>query len=141
MRRPERGREPRGQPVASRVRGPVRPSRRRPAASPYPSAPTADAPPTHPGRRTNTPEFQQQIDALDCTDPVNFTGGRPDDPALWLGTCENTGAAKYNLEPAFIQGTNVTGANAVLPQSGVGWVVSLEFDSEGAKALADASTS
>ncbi len=51
-----------------------------------------------------------------------------------------TGAAKYNLEPAFIQGTNVTGANAVLPQGGVGWVVSLDFDAEGAKALADAST-
>ncbi len=28
----------------------------------------------------------------------------------------------------------------MLPQQGVGWVVSLEFDSEGAKALADAST-
>jgi preprotein translocase subunit SecD len=28
----------------------------------------------------------------------------------------------------------------VLPQGGVGWVVSLEFDSEGARALADAST-
>jgi preprotein translocase subunit SecD len=89
---------------------------------------------------TNSPEFQQQIDALDCTDPINYTGGRPDDPSLWLGTCDATGAGKYNLEPAFIQGTNVTNANAVLPQGGVGWVVSLEFDSEGAKALADAST-
>jgi preprotein translocase subunit SecD len=59
---------------------------------------------------------------------------------LWLGTCDTTGTAKYNLEPAFIQGTNVTNANAVLPQQGVGWVVSLEFDSEGAQALADAST-
>lgn len=88
----------------------------------------------------NTPEYQQQIEALDCTDPVNYTGGRPDDPAKWLGTCEVTGQAKYNLEPAFIQGTNVTGANAVLPQGGVGWVVSLEFDSEGARALAEAST-
>jgi preprotein translocase subunit SecD len=88
----------------------------------------------------NTAEFQAQVAALDCTDPANFTGGRPDDPALWLGTCDVSGAAKYNLEPAFIQGTNVTNANAVLPQGGVGWVVSLEFDSEGAKALADAST-
>lgn len=88
----------------------------------------------------NTPEYQQQIEALDCTDPVSYTGGRPDDPAKWLGTCEVTGLAKFNLEPAFIQGTNVTGANAVLPQGGVGWVVSLEFDSEGARALAEAST-
>ncbi len=34
----------------------------------------------------------------------------------------------------------MTGANAVLPQGGVGWVVSLDFDAEGARALADAST-
>ena len=88
----------------------------------------------------NTEDYQQQIAALDCTDPVNYTGGRPDDPAKWLGTCEVAGQAKYNLEPAFIQGTNVTGANAVLPQGGVGWVVSLDFDAEGARALADAST-
>jgi preprotein translocase subunit SecD len=78
---------------------------------------------------------------LDCTNPVAYTGGIPDDPALWLGTCERTGEVKYNLEPAFIKGSNVTGATAGLPQNGVGsWVVSLEFDSEGAKALAEAST-
>ena len=117
-----------------------------PAASPEPS-PSASATPASDATPQpliqadeNTPEFQQRIAALDCTDPLNFTGGRPDDPAKWLGTCQNDGTAKYNLEPAFIKGTNVTNANAVLPQQGVGWVVSLEFDSEGAKALADAST-
>ncbi len=89
---------------------------------------------------SNSEEFQQQIAALDCTLPVNYTGGRPDDPAKWLGTCESSGQAKYNLEPAFIRGTNVTGATAQLPTNGIGWVVSLEFDSEGAAALADAST-
>jgi preprotein translocase subunit SecD len=88
----------------------------------------------------NTPEFQTEVAELDCTNPLNYTGGRPDDPVKWLGTCDSTGVAKYILEPAFIKGTNVTNANAVLPQGGVGWVVSLEFDGEGAKALADAST-
>ncbi len=88
----------------------------------------------------NSPEFQAQVNGLDCTNPEAFAGGTPDDPALWLGTCEQSGAAKYLLEPAFIKGTNVTGASAVLPQGGVGWVVSLQFDGEGAKALADAST-
>jgi preprotein translocase subunit SecD len=128
-----------------------------PSASPAASAEASGSPEASPGADAgasgeaaatpdliqstdNSAEFQAQIDALDCTDPVNFTGGRPDDPAKWLGTCEVTGAAKYNLEPAFIQGTNVTNANAVLPQGGVGWVVSLEFDSEGAQALAEAST-
>ena len=88
----------------------------------------------------NSPEFQAEVANLDCTNPEAYSGGTPDDPALWLGTCDETGTVKYILEPAFIKGTNVTGASAVLPQGGVGWVVSLEFDGEGAKALGDAST-
>ena len=110
-----------------------------PAASPSPSPSATEAAPLVQAS-DNTPEFQSQVADLDCTDPLNYTGGRPDDPDLWLGTCDTTGTAKYILEPAFIKGTNVTNADAVLPQGGVGWVVSLEFDSEGARALADAST-
>ena len=88
----------------------------------------------------NTPEFEAEVAALDCLDPVNQSGGSPDDPELWLGTCDTDGAAKYSLQPAFIQGTNVTDAVAQLPQQGVGgWVVSLTFDSEGARALATSS--
>ena len=88
----------------------------------------------------NTPEFQAEVAALDCLDAINQAGGSPDDPELWLGTCDTDGAAKYSLQPAFIQGTNVTDAVAQLPQQGVGgWVVSLTFDSEGARALAEAS--
>jgi len=88
----------------------------------------------------NTPEYQAEVAALDCLDPVNQAGGSPDDPELWLGTCDKDGAAKYSLQPAFIEGTNVTDAVAQLPQQGVGgWVVSLTFDSEGARALATAS--
>jgi preprotein translocase subunit SecD len=109
------------------------------APSPSPSPTATEAAPLVQAN-DNTPEFQTQVADLDCTDPLNYTGGRPDDPDLWLGTCDNTGTAKYILEPAFIKGTNVTNADAVLPQGGVGWVVSLEFDSEGARALADAST-
>ena len=87
----------------------------------------------------NSPEYQAELANLDCTNPEVYNGGTPDDPTKWLGTCEKTGAAKYNLQPAFIKGTNVTGASAVIQQNGVGWVVSLQFDSEGAAALADAS--
>jgi preprotein translocase subunit SecD len=89
--------------------------------------------------KDNSEEYQLKIAALDCQIPQNYAGGRPDDPTLWLGTCERTGFTKYNLQPAFIKGTNVTGATATLPQNGVGWTVSLTFDSEGAKALAEAS--
>lgn len=88
----------------------------------------------------NTPEFQAEVAALDCLNPINQAGGSPDDPQLWLGTCDADGAAKYSLQPAFIQGTNVTDAVAQLPQQGVGgWVVSLTFDSDGARALAESS--
>jgi len=87
-----------------------------------------------------TPGFQTEVDSLDCLDPVNLAGGTPDNPEQWLGACDQNGLSKYVMEPAFIQGVSVTDANAQLTQQGIGWVVTLEFDSEGARALADAST-
>lgn len=87
-----------------------------------------------------SPEFQAEVDALNCLDPVNLAGGTPDNPEQWLGACDQSGAQKYVMQPAFIQGVNVTDANAQLTQQGIGWVVTLDFDSEGAGALADAST-
>jgi preprotein translocase subunit SecD len=87
----------------------------------------------------NTPEFEAEVAALNCLDPVNLAGGTPDNPEKWLGACDQNGASKYVMQPAFIQGVNVTDANAQLTQQGIGWVVTLEFDSEGARALAQAS--
>ena len=87
-----------------------------------------------------SPEFQAEVDALDCLDPVNLAGGTPDNPTEWLGACDQSGGQKYVMEPAFIEGVSVTDANAQLTQQGIGWVVTLEFDSEGAGALAEAST-
>ena len=84
--------------------------------------------------------FQTQALALDCTNPASYAGGTPDDPAKWLATCDKTGVTKFVLQPAFIKGTNVTSATAALQQQGVGWIVNLGFDSEGANALAEAST-
>lgn len=84
--------------------------------------------------------FEKAVLGLDCTNAETIGGGTPDDPSKWLGTCSKDGTAKYVLQPAFIKGTNVTSAQAQLPTNGVTWVVSLGFDSEGAKALATAST-
>ncbi|MDO8731258.1 MAG: protein translocase subunit SecD [Actinomycetota bacterium] len=84
--------------------------------------------------------FEKAVLALDCTNPISYGGGTPDDPTKWLGTCSKDGTAKYVLQPAFIKGTNVTSASAQLPTNGVTFVVNLGFDSEGAKALATAST-
>jgi preprotein translocase subunit SecD len=78
--------------------------------------------------------------ALDCTKPENQSGGTPDDPTQYLATCDRSGAAKYILEPAFIRGTNINTAAAQLPQQGAGgWLVTLDFDSEGAGQLAEVS--
>ena len=108
-----------------------------PAASP---APTADQNGTIVQAADNTPEFQAEVAALNCTDPLVRAGGTPDDPTKWLGTCDVDGLSKFSLQPAFILGTNVTGAQAQLAQGGIGWEVALQFDSEGARKLAEVST-
>ena len=78
---------------------------------------------------------------LDCTNPANRQGGTPDDPAKWIVTCDREGQAKYLLQPAFLRGTNVTNAEATLPQNGGGgWQVDLTFDDAGAKSLATTSS-
>lgn len=128
-------------PVPTPSPTPTAPADATPAATPTPTTPPAVPQPELPIQAaTQTAEFTEDLAALNCLLPENVAGGTPDDPTQWLGACDQTGSAKYALEPAFIKGTNVTGAEAVLPQNGLGWVVSLEFDSEGARALADAST-
>ena len=118
-----------------------------PSASPSPS-PSASPTPTPTVKPileivqspNNDAAYQEKVFALDCTNPETAAGGSPDDPTLWLGTCLQGGGLKYNLQPAFIRGTNVASAAAQPPQNGVGgWSVNLTFDSEGAKALTEAS--
>ena len=77
---------------------------------------------------------------IDCTKPANIQGGFVADPTKWLVTCARDGSAKYLLEPAFIEGANVSDATAGIPQNGTSWLVNLEFDSAGAQKLSDAST-
>jgi preprotein translocase subunit SecD len=106
------------------------------SASPSTTAPAADAivPPVE-GDSANDPALQDALLNLDCTDEASRQGGKPDNPDKWIVTCDREGQAKYLLEPAFIKGTSITNATAELAQGGAGWVVNLEFDSEGADAL------
>lgn len=109
------------------------------ATAKKPTTPTAMRPPIQ--APTNSAALQQAYAALDCSKPENHQGGTPDKPEEWLVTCSKDGAAKYLLEPAFIRGTQVTDAQAQLPQNGAGgWQVNLTFDSEGANKLAEVST-
>jgi preprotein translocase subunit SecD len=87
----------------------------------------------------NDVDFQERALRLDCTLPENSAGGTPDDQELWLATCDRDGFAKYLLQPAFIKGTQVTNAQAQLDPQTNRWSVSLTFDNEGARALAEIS--
>ncbi len=114
-----------------------------PDSSPTQDANTQDAntlvPPVE-GDNANDPALEDALLNLDCTDPGSRQGGKPDNPEKWIVTCDREGTAKYLLEPAFIKGTSITNATAELAQGGAGgWVVNLEFDSEGAQALSEIS--
>jgi preprotein translocase subunit SecD len=115
------------------------------SASPTPS-PEASPSPTpveQPELPVQAPEndadFQARALRLDCTLPENRSG-TPDDPEQWLATCDLEGTSKFLLEPAFILGTQVTDAQAQLDPQTNAWSVSLTFDAEGARQLAEIST-
>lgn len=90
----------------------------------------------------DTPEELTDVYAsLDCFAPGVLQGGVPDDPTKYIATCSQDGAFKYLLEPAFITGDQLTDAAPALPDQGAGgWIVTLDFDSEGGRKLAEAST-
>jgi preprotein translocase subunit SecD len=80
--------------------------------------------------------FQAAFTALNCSKPGATKGG-PADPAQYLITCDKTGALKYLLDKAAVQGTEIASASAGLSQSGgAGWEVNLTFTSEGAQQFA-----
>lgn len=91
------------------------------------------------GDSANDPVLQDALVKLDCTDPANRQGGKPDNPEKWIVTCDRDGTAKYLLQPAFIKGTSISNSSAGLAQGGSGWVVNLEFDGEGTQALSEVS--
>ncbi|GAA1475670.1 protein translocase subunit SecD [Nocardioides aestuarii] len=62
--------------------------------------------------------------------PAGDTALVEDDPDKPLVTCDDQGI-KYLLSPALIEGTELAGADAGIPQSQFDWVVSLDFDSSG----------
>lgn len=127
-------------PVAAETAG--APSTPSPSASPSASAsPTAteDVVVAPIQSAKNDAAFQKAFAKLDCTDPAVRQGGVADDPLKWIVTCSRDGSIKYLLEPAFIKGTNVSDARPEIPQNSTNWVVTLEFDSEGATQLAAAS--
>ncbi|MEU1818246.1 protein translocase subunit SecD [Streptomyces roseifaciens] len=86
--------------------------------------------------------LQKKLDALDCTTPEGrakaseaAAGAKPTDVIV---ACKKDGSAKEILGPVSVEGTGVTGADAVFDsQQGRGWLVQLKFDSSGSKKFAD----
>jgi len=77
-------------------------------------------------------EVSNAYAALDCTLAENRQGGGGDNPDSILVGCDRAGINKYILGPAEVLGRQVTQASSILdPNSGSGWYVTLEFDSEG----------
>jgi preprotein translocase subunit SecD len=112
-----------------------------PSPEPAPPAPSAPATPADPRlaaeidsarqmRQSTEPTLQETaLLTLDCgaRDPLRGY----DDPTLPLVTCNQDGTEKYILGPSFLEGTEIASAQAQQNTTGVGWVVSLTFESLG----------
>lgn len=102
---------------------------------------TAVAVPRVPVSADTAEELTDVYASLDCFVPGVLQGGIPDDPTKYIATCSQDGTLKYLLEPAFITGDQLTNAAPALPDQGAGgWIVTLNFNSEGGRKLAEAST-
>lgn len=115
-----------------------------PSAKPTPSGKpsTPPAQPTPPAGADIPPALQKQFNALDCSTKKRRAAAgekaantKPSDPIV---ACKEDGAQKYVLGPVGVEGTDVSGAKAVFDsQQGQGWIVQMDFTSEGGKKFGD----
>ncbi|MCK7625924.1 protein translocase subunit SecD [Streptomyces sp. RS10V-4] len=118
---------------------------KKPSASPSGSAsdkPSAQPTPPVPGGADIPPALQKQYAALDCSSKKSLAqaneqaaGAKPGDPVV---ACKDDGTQKYVLGPVGVEGTDVKDAKAVFDsQQGQGWIVQMDFTSDGGKKFAD----
>ena len=119
--------------------GDNRPMPALPTAPPAPSTPrpTAEGQGTPPDQAiTWQPSEADQTDfATFACDQQNNQADVSDQP---LFSCNPEGTEKYLLGPTLIEGNQLTGANAGIPQNDVQWVVNLQFNGEGSTAFENA---
>jgi preprotein translocase subunit SecD len=84
----------------------------------------------------NDAAFQKAFTDIDCSETGALKGG-PTDPKYYIATCSVDGGLKYLLDPAAVEGTEISSASATLAQQGVGWEVQLSFTPEGAQQFAE----
>ncbi|MFI7674090.1 protein translocase subunit SecD [Actinophytocola sp. NPDC049390] len=78
---------------------------------------------------------QAAMAALDCSKPDPLVGNDISDRPLVA--CDQEATAKYILGPTFLQGTEIADAGSAPNPEGVGYVVTLDFESEGGRIWAD----
>ncbi|MFE6688899.1 protein translocase subunit SecD [Streptomyces sp. NPDC057743] len=118
---------------------------KKPSAPPSASAsdkPSTPPTPPVPGGADIPPALQKQFAALDCSTKESLAqaneraaGTKPSDPVV---ACKQDGSQKYVLGPVGVEGTDVKDAKAVFDsQQGQGWIVQMDFTSNGGKKFAD----
>jgi preprotein translocase subunit SecD len=83
---------------------------------------------------------QAALAAVDCSPNANDPLAGNDDPKLPLATCDRDGNFKYILAPSIIEGTEISDANANVDPQGVGYIVSLTFESSGSRTWGEFTT-
>jgi len=110
------------------------------AGAPTPAPPQPVTPPVATsGLEKITPQVEKEYSELDCTKAESRQGGDRAKPADIVVACDRDGTVKYILGPAEVEGTDLTGAQAVLPTQGGlgGWIVELTFNDAGTRKFAD----
>lgn len=103
--------------------------------TPDPSAPAQSSASPSPADTAAAAKLQKQFAALDCSTKAGRAkaGGdnvKPSDPTV---ACSQDGDAKYILDAAAVDGTDVSGAKAVIDQQQGQWIVQMDFTSKGSK--------
>jgi preprotein translocase subunit SecD len=97
------------------------------------TAPTGATPSPSPSGAGPSQELQQKYAALDCSDSKQQDVGQNYADDEYAIACDRDGLEKFLLGPVAVPGSDVDTAAANLSQNTAGWIVTLDFNSEGAK--------
>ncbi|NJP26492.1 protein translocase subunit SecD [Microbispora hainanensis] len=108
------------------------------APSPTPTAAPQDAGDPLAGQDTSgiDPALLTEFRNIDCT-AKNRGQGAADDPNKQIVACSDDGTARYILDKAAVQGTEISGAQAGTDPTTGEWIVQVDFKSKGASQFAD----
>ncbi|WP_239119536.1 protein translocase subunit SecD [Planotetraspora thailandica] len=107
-----------------------------PAPTAEPSAPVDNDPLAGQDTSGIDPALLTQFRDIDCT-AKNRGQGLPDDPNKQIVACSDDGSARYILDKAAVQGTEISGAQSGTDSTTGEWIVNITFKSKGATQFAD----